>query len=829
MATIETIVQPKYKLAALQDMPKAACFHCKEPIADGLLVFDDKSFCCEGCKTVYHILNDNDLVSYYSLDETAGVSQKHQKTKNYDYLDDPSVTELLVDFRDENTTKVTWLLPQMHCSSCIWLLEHLYKINYAIFSSKVNFLRKEISLRFHHHDISLRQIATLLDEIGYAPAINLADLEKRDDPNRQTIDRSLTYKIGLAGFAFGNIMLLSFPEYLGLDKESDKTMYTVFGYFNLILGIPVLLYSARDYITSAWQGIKRRHLNIDVPLALGIFALFFRSAYEILSGAGAGFMDSFAALIFLLLTGKWFQQKTYYHLSFERDYKSYFPISATVRSKDHDASRAVNLLEIGDTILVRNQEIIPADGVILKGAANIDYSFVTGEAEPVARASGEKVFAGGRQIGEAIEVTLTKKVSQSYLTQLWNSEVFKETKSPISLLADKAGRYFTAVVLVVSTVAFFYWLPQNMGIAVDAATAVLIIACPCAVALAIPFTMGNILRIFGRNDFYLKNTAVLEGFDGVDAVVFDKTGTITRRMDSSIEMRGNFTNKRLHIVKSLTRHSNHPLSRQLFDFIESDEKVLVIKNFEERTGEGLYGEADGKKVVLGSRSWLKANGIAAQQMTNFDSHTEGGVWVALDNELIGYFIFKNMYREGFENVVQFFKKEGKTLYVLSGDNEREREYLTTYFEKNNLYFNQNPQDKLNFVKKLQNEGKKVLMLGDGLNDAGALRQSDVGIVISENTNNFSPACDGILHAKRFADLPNLVTLAKGGTTIVNRAYKIAFLYNIVGLSYAVSGNLLPVIAAILMPLSAATIVLFGVISGNLRARKKGFLLENTGF
>lgn len=823
MEIIETTPKTKYKLASLQDMPKPLCFHCKENITDELLIFDEKPFCCEGCKTVYRILNDNDLVAYYSLDEEAGVSQRNQKSKNYDFLDDPSVTERLVDFQDENTTKVTWLLPQMHCSSCIWLLEHLYKINPAIFSSKVNFLRKEISLSFHHQEISLRHIATMLDEIGYAPEINLADLEKRDDPNRQTVDRSLTYKIGLAGFAFGNIMLLSFPEYLGLDKTADKTMYTVFGYFNLVLAIPVLLYSARDYIISAWQGIKRRNLNIDVPLALGIFALFFRSAYEIVTGEGAGFMDSFAALIFLLLTGKWFQQKTYYHLSFERDYKSYFPISATVRSNGAEVSRAVNLLEIGDTILVRNQEIIPADGVILKGAANIDYSFVTGEAEPILRGSGEKVFAGGRQIGEAIEVTLTKKVSQSYLTQLWNSEVFKETKSHISLLADKAGKYFTAVVLIVSTVAFFYWLPQDMGTAIDAATAVLIIACPCAVALAIPFTMGNILRIFGRNDFYLKNTAVLEGFDMVDAVVFDKTGTITRRMDSSIEMRGNFTLKRLHIVKSLTRHSNHPLSRQLFDFIESNEKVLDIKNFEERTGEGLRGEAEGKKVVLGSRSWLKANGIEAQQITDFDGITEGGVLVAIDNELIGYFIFKNIYREGFENVVQFFKKEGKSLYVLSGDNERERDFLTHYFEEKHLHFGQTPADKLKFVQNLQREGKKVLMLGDGLNDAGALRQSDVGIVISENTNNFSPACDGILHAKRFADLPDLVELAKGGTTIVNRAYKIAFFYNVIGLSYAVSGNLLPVIAAILMPLSSATIVLFGVISGNLRARKKALM------
>ena len=788
---------------------KAECYHCHDEIKDTTVHFEDKDFCCEGCKTVYQILNENDMCAYYALDANAGVSQKN-KNVQFAYLDDAEVVAKIVDFQDDTTTRVTFLLPQMHCASCIWLLENLYKINPAVFNSKVNFLKKEVTILFSQHDISLRQVAQLLASIGYAPEINFNDIENEQ---KQTIDRTIYYKIGVAGFAFGNIMLFSFPEYFGLGESLDKSFVPIFGYLNLILAIPVLLYSSRDYLTSAWQGLKHGHLNIDVPLSLGIIALFGRSAYEILSHTGAGFMDSFAALIFLLLTGKWFQQKTFNHLSFERDYKSYFPVAANVKKEGKEVSTPLNKLEIGANIVVRNGELVPADGVILRGHAKIDYSFVTGEAEAVTKKSGDKVFAGGRQMGEAIEVSLTRKVSQSYLTELWNNDAFKTSaKSHISFLADRAGRYFTGVILVVSMVAFIYWFPQDMGKAINAATAVLIIACPCAVALAIPFTMGNILRILGRQEFYLKNTNVIENFERVDAIVFDKTGTITQRLKSDISFIGEkLTTYEEDLVKSLTQHSSHPLSRQLCEML-ANRDIYTVENFNEIVGLGIEGVIHNHNVRIGSSPFV----------LDVDSENKSGVFIKIDNLVKGYYEFKPNYREGFEDVLTYFNKK-HDVYLLSGDNDKERGYLNPFFEKLHLHFNQTPTDKLNFIKKLQSEGRKVLMIGDGLNDAGALQQANIGVVISENTNNFSPACDAILQADKFSKLPAFLNLSKAGSEIVNRAYLIALCYNIVGLSYAVSGNLQPVTAAILMPLSSATIVLFGVLSGNWKAKKEKIL------
>lgn len=799
-----TLLQPKNPA-----VNQHTCFHCHDLCPDERLRVDDKFFCCEGCKMVYEILNTNDLCQYYALDENAGVSLKTRKdARAYAYLDDPEVQERLLEFNDGRTARVTFLLPQMHCVSCIWLLEHLYRLDKGVTNSRVNFLKKQVTLQYDPTQTNLRNIAALLASIGYPPEINLGDV---DGAAPKPIDRSLLYKIGLAGFAFGNIMLLSFPEYLGLHRETDPWFFAVFGYINLFLATPVLLYSSRDYLVSSWNALRTRHLNIDVPLALGIVMLYGRSAYEILTGTGAGYMDSFAGLIFLLLTGRIFQQKTWHQLSFERDYKSYFPVAATIKNGAEETTVPVQKLEPGDIIVVRSQELIPADGILLKGNARIDYSFVTGEADPVTVHSGERIFAGGKQVGESIEVSLTRKVSQSYLTRLWNDEAFKtNAKGDVTLLADKAGRYFTALIMIVAAGAFIYWAPRDMATAINAFTAVMIVACPCAVALAIPYTLGNVVRLLGRRRFYLKNIHVIEALETVKTVVLDKTGTITNIAQQEYQFRG----EPLHYdervaIRSLTRHSTHPLSRRLYESL-ADVPAETPEHFEEIPGQGILGRVNGMDLRIGSAEFVG------------ESTRQSGVFVQVNGAVRGYFEVLSRFRDGLEETLHFFRQGNKRVWLLSGDQDREAAKLAPYFpDRDDMLFNRTPQDKLDFVKQHQQTGDPVLMIGDGLNDAGALRQSNVGIVVAENTNNFTPACDAILHADEFQQLPKLLQLAKAGVRTVNDAYKVAFFYNIVGLSYAVSGTLSPLVAAILMPLSSVTIVLFGILTTNWRAYKLG--------
>lgn len=804
--------------AEMKDSPNVdnACVHCGEDCGKHPVYWEEKPFCCQGCKMVYEILQQNDMCNFYDIDENAGFSLKGRKEQRYDFLDDKEIVEKLIDFQDDTLTSVKFYLPQIHCASCIWLLENLYKFNPAIRSSRVNFMKKEIYLTFTP-EMSLRQLVELLASIGYAPEINLGSLEDE----RPIVEKQFFYKLGLAGFAFGNIMLMSFPEYLGL-KESDEWFRNVFGYINILLAIPVLLYSGRDYLRSAWQGLKKGDVNIDVPVSLGMLAIFSRSLYEILSGTGAGYLDSFAGLVFFLLLGKWFQQRTYNQLSFERDYKSYFPISATVLKEGKQKPVALNKLDQGDIILVRHGELIPADSILIKGNALIDYSFVTGEAEPIAKKNGDKVYAGGRQTGDAIEVSVIKKVEKSYLIQLWNNAAFeKEEEGSVSKIADRIGKLFTFVILTVALGALLYWLPKNQSIAITVFTSVLIIACPCAVALSIPFTFGNVLRIMASRQFYLKNTNVVEKIKASTSMIFDKTGTITLAGGGKVDYEGKLLNhEHQHAIFSMTENSLHPLSRQVNDFLKQhiEEEEVKTDFFEEHIGKGIVAKINGHHYRLGSPQFILGD-QASKTTTELQLNAEKSVLLEIDGEYYGNFIVINKYRPFVKSVITKLS-DFYQLFLLSGDNDREKDKLKPWFGSDqNLLFKQSPQDKLNFVKQLQDKGETVIMMGDGLNDAGALKQSDVGLVVSEDINNFTPASDAILQADQFPQLPKYLLYIRKSINLVYAAYILALIYNVVGLSFAVQGVLSPIVAAILMPASSISIALFGVVSSSILARK----------
>jgi len=795
------------------------CHHCSEPCPDDRIAIEDKLFCCEGCKTVYEILSANNLCRYYDIDENAGVSLRGQSREEYAYLDDPDVQERILDFSDGQQSKVRFFLPQIHCASCIWLLENLYKLNEGITDSRVNFLKKEIFLTFRPAEVSLRKVVELLAKLGYAPAINLSNLE---DEKKPVVNRSFFFRLGVAGFAFGNIMLLSFPEYLGLDQSMEREFFQLFGYLNILLALPVVFYSGWGYLRSAFQGLKQRDLNIDVPISLGILTLFGRSLYEILSHSGAGYLDSLAGLVFFLLIGRWFQQRTYHNISFERDYKSYFPIAARRKTGEEVQSASLDKLKAGDRIIIKNRELIPADSVLLRGTAEIDYSFVTGESQPVHLPEGEKIYAGGRQMGDTIEVSLTKPVSQSYLTQLWNDEAFtKKQASNASRLANRVGRYFTIAILLVAGATLLFWLPRNVATGVNAFTAVLIIACPCAVALAIPFIFGNVLRILGRHEFYLKNTNVIEALAAVNTVVFDKTGTLTQRGTGKTGFVGApLSGEEMQLLGALTAPSTHPVSQRIFEWLQKDgqapssERLPAPHNWQETVGRGVQATVGGRDMRLGAPGFM--NGAAG------DAALEpSGVYLQIDGRLRGYFQLDQSFRPGLRRVMDFFRGLGPN-YLLSGDNDRERPLLAPYFSQaDKLRFRQSPRDKLNFIKERQGTGHQVLMLGDGLNDAGALQQSDAGIVLTENTNNFTPACDGVLHARHFDRLPQFLQFSRRSIRLVYGAYLFALMYNVIGLSFAVQGALSPIVAAILMPLSSISIVLFGMLTSNLLAKRMG--------
>jgi Cu+-exporting ATPase len=783
------------------------CFHCGLDIVKSEeIVFDDRTFCCTGCKTVYEFFSLNDMSCYYDFEKSPGATPQDINGK-YDFLDNESIVSKLLEFEENSTAIVSLNIPHIHCSSCIWILENLQRLQKGICTSQVNFPEKKVRITYQPEQVTLKEIIYLLSAIGYEPYISLENYEAGSN----NVDRSLTYKLGVAFFCFGNIMLLSFPEYFEVKEYWLDQYRGFFRWLIFALSLPSFFYSASSYYVSAFKSIKSKMLNIDIPIALGIIVMFVRSTVDIIMDYGSGFFDSLTGLVFFMLLGKMFQIKTYSFLSFERDFKSYFPIAITRIQGSLEESVPIYDIEKGDRLLIRNQELIPVDGILISETAEIDYSFVTGEAVSITKKSGDKVFAGGKQIGKMIEMEVIYSVSQSYLTQLWSNDVFqKNVEQKHKTITDQISRYFTPILLLISFICFGYWIFKDSNTAFNVLTAVLIVACPCALALTAPFTFGNILRILGKKKFYLKNALVIEQLAKVDMIVFDKTGTITTNRKSKISYEGQpLSENEIVILKNVLRASNHPLSRMLYDFLPETKKLRLVA-FDEITGKGILAQIDEISIQLGSASFVGYLEDNVIQQTS--------VHIKINETYLGKYVFNNQYREGLARLFANLS-EKYTIKILSGDNEGERDALEQLLPKDTeLIFNQKPEQKLEFIKKLQENGQNVMMVGDGLNDAGALAQSNVGISISENVNVFSPACDAILDANVFQDLHSFLKLSKKAIITIKMSFALSLLYNFVGLSFAVTGNLLPLIAAIIMPLSTITIVSFVTIMSNYYAK-----------
>lgn len=788
------------------------CYHCGTPCVNNSIVSDEKVFCCEGCKLVYDIINEKGLCNYYELQSHPGLGQiKAQRNDKFTYLDDESIALQLFQFTDGDAAIVNFYLPGIHCASCMWLLEHMSRLDAGIKESHVNFSAKEVNIRFSRKQISLRKVVELLATIGYEPYISLDETGKK---KVRSFDKSRVIKLGVAGFCFGNIMMMSFPEYLAAKTGIDDQYSYLFRYLNLLLSLPVFFYAASEFFNTAWKGLRQKTLNIDAPIALAVVITFARSIYEILSGTGAGYLDSMSGIVFFMLAGRLVQERTYKFLSFDRNYKSYFPIAVNIVTEKGVTSKKLQDLQEGDVVQVYNDEIIPADSVLLSGSAYIDYSFVTGESEPQRIKEKELLYAGGKQRGEMLTVRVVKPVAGSYLTSLWNHFAFSKNKTEVNNTESNIhliSKYFTVVLLSAAMVTAAYWAWHDPSKIIVSVSAMLIVACPCALLLAATFTNGNIIRILSNNGLFLRDPFIIEQLSKVDHIVFDKTGTITKSSEVSVQQTGHqLTDAEKDLVSSVVRNSQHPNSKALAGYL-GQRKVVAINGWEELPGKGLMARCNDINVLVGSAEFTGANVV-------IDDDAKATTYVRINDHLTA-FHFSSVFREDVPSMMNYLRHDYE-LSLLSGDNNRQRGVMQEVFGGNSeLLFGQKPIDKLHYIEHLQQQGKRVMMIGDGLNDAGALQQSNVGITLSDNINNFTPSCDAILDAQKLGELPGILRMAKSSKIIIRVAFAVSIIYNIVGLYFSVQGVMKPVIAAILMPCSTLSIVLISTGMSSLMAIK----------
>ena len=788
----------------------ALCRHCGEDCGVDPVRSHDGAFCCHGCESVFSILKRHQLDAFYTCDVQPGLSQKVVEQRDparFAALDDPEVSARLIDFNDGHLARVTLSIPAIHCGSCIWLLEQLWRFDSGVARSEVDLVRRAVRVEFQPRVTSLRRIVEQLAALGYEPALTPGD-GRTDVPSTT---RRLYLQLGVAGFAFGNIMLFSIPRYAN-GAPLDGGFQRLFDVLNVLFALPVLLFSASDYFRRAWHAVRTRTMALDVPVALGLVALFARSVVDIWSGRGEGFLDSFAGLVFFLLIGRLFQQKVFERVAFDRTFRSFLPLAVQVQGAAGVVVTPIDRLRPGDRIVLRPREVVPADALLLDDAALIDYAFLTGEQTPVPARSGDTIRAGGRVVDRGIRLRVLREVSHSQIAGFWNHQIFHEPKRYALIdLTARFGVWFTVGAVALAAAGAIAWWPDAAA-SVNVATAVLIIACPCALTLAAPITLGTAMGQLGIRGLYLKHPAVALDLSRIDTIAFDKTGTLTQSDGPAEVTHDGLSSRALMLIRCLAAESVHPTSRVIAAQIDAS-GALHLKATDlprahfvrEVVGEGICGTVEGELVAIGTASFVEAETgrriAGPADVTYAAAHEECG-WIKVTVEG----------RAGMQNTAHALATRYE-LHLLSGDHSAERERWESSFG-GRMHFRQSPEDKLAFVRDLKAQGRHVLMVGDGLNDAGALAAANVGIAVSDDTACVAPACDAVIDGQRLATLPEFLAYAQRARHVIVACFVVSMLYNVVGVSLALSGLLTPLVAAIFMPVSSLTIT--GMSAGLMR-------------
>jgi len=757
------------------------CFHCGDEIITEVKS-EDKSFCCQGCASVYNIINGAGLSNYYKGEQqNPGISNK--KLIYLDYLDSEEVQQKLISFKDENRSVVRFVLPSIHCASCVWLLERLTLLNAGIISSEIDFLSKRITIHFNHHQISLRKVGELLVSIGYEPKL---DLNKR----KRKINH-LIIRIGVAGFCFGNIMLLSFPEYLG--QETGELWKKFFSYLNIILSIPVFTYCSVPFYKGVLSAFKAKKISVDILIVFGIVTLLGRSVYEIFVLNQGGYLDSLSGLLFFLLIGKWFQAKVFSELSFEKDNSYYLPLAVLKKVGDDFVVTPLEKIRKGDIIRLRNGEVVPYKCALNSDEGAVENSFITGEELPIQVKKGDLVYCGAQVKGQLIDLVVAD-AENGDLSEMW-----RETKSisqEESQLVDT--RFITGFTLFVFTVAigaFVFWSFYSSEKAFLATTSVLIVACPCALALSAPTVYGIILRKMGKMGVYLKNANAIKDLAKIKTFVFDKTGTITNKKIELKWVGSHLSDEEKSCIGSIIKHSSHPLAKELSNSLKGDK---IIEDFEEVIGEGVSAVCNKSLYKIGSHDFVETN----QSVVT-------AIYIKKESEVLGCFTMKLSVRDHLEESMKTLREFYST-YLLSGDpnlNEQDYKHL---FSENSIVKNASPTEKKDFIEN-QNKIAPTLMIGDGINDSLAFDSATIGLAVIEETGSFFPSCDGIIKGEDLNKLPSIVRLAKYSKNVLIACFSFSIIYNLIGLYFAVTHQLTPLFAAILMPLSSVSVVGLAVL------------------
>ncbi len=769
------------------------CTHCDEEILVPIFNTEDlkkaEPFCCNGCLTVFNVLHQKGLESYYDIKNQSSIFKRRSpvsiKEQKYLYLDDPEFIKeySYKNLAGENT--IEFYLEGIHCLACLWLIEKLPEFLADVTNARLD-MNKSVATVSIKADGKFSSIARELNNLGYRPHA----LKRNQDVFllKQKEERRMLLKIGIAGAAAGNIMIYAVSIYAGADGHYLR----LFNSLTVFLALPVFLYSATPFYQNAWNAIKTRTLSIDIPIAMSLIIGAIFGIYCQIVGINENFFDSLTALVFLLLLSRYFLNKIQEEGLKASDLTFFYQGASVLKKVDAEFVEVhPQYLKEGDLVKVKSNEIIPVDGVIVDGASSLNNSLLTGESCAIKADIGTHVFSGTMNIDNELIIRVEKTDQETrigkILKQIENGWI---QKAKIVELTNRISKYFIIVVLLLATVLFVkFMLAGQTKIAIDRALTLLIITCPCASALATPLTLTRTLSRASKKGIIIKNDEVIEKISKIDSVYLDKTGTVTygQLKVDHFEVTSASLISVYDVITNLERLSLHPVATALKEYALglSTYKTYEVIDYREILGVGVQGSIEG----------------------HFYQIKEGKIFE--DGNVIATFSLNDIVRPDSKKAVDLIKEYGIKVSMVSGDRKEIVENISKQIglDQDLIQSEVSPEAKLSVLEKTD----KALMVGDGANDAMALGKAFVGVAVHGAMDISLRAADIYLATPGITPVSDLVVISKETMKVIYRNLVISLIYNLVSVYLVFTGAISPLIAAIIMPISSLTVLVSTLI------------------
>ena len=815
--------------------PDTPCEHCGLPVGRRP-VGNGPFFCCSGCEIVYHALQSAGLGdTYYGLQGIASV--RDTATPASTSVDALLLSELDTEaFLSEHTSRidqniraVDLFLDGVHCAACVWLVERLPQHLDGVIEARLDLPRARLSVQWQPEKVRLSEIASWLAKFGYiAHPVRL-----KEQSTRTEAEQRLLIKVGVCWALAGNVMLIAFALYAGLDRFPDSAMARAAYWMSLLLAVPAVIYGGGEFFKRAWFSVKisvqtrqMRSLHMDTPIALGIFIGTMDSIWATITGRGNVWFDSITVLIAALLTARWLQLRSR-RLAGDATERllALIPTMARRMSEDGKVDTVrIDELQPGELIEVPAGEVFPVDGVVVKGRSNANNAVLTGESRPEPIEANTEVHAGATNLTSTVQIRVKATGEATRVGKLlaWVRDASRQ-RAPVVLVADRLSGYFVITVIGLAVLTLIGWLIISPVEATQHVVALLVISCPCALGMATPLAMTVASGKAARAGIFIKSDEATQQLSQVDTVILDKTGTLTEGMMTLIDYEGD--DEAMKLAALLEQESTHPIAvalvqaRVLNNLDQTQRNRQNISSYQAITGKGISGTVEGRTVMVGRPDWIisQSDTHDTRWQTTAKTYAERGftpVAVSIDGRVSAVMAIGDRLRERAIDIISGLKKEGKIIWLLSGDHPGAVFSVAKELSipRTHALGGLSPEQKKDIIDQIHEDNKgTVAMVGDGVNDAVALQAADVGIAVHGGSTASMVAADVFLTRSGLQPVADLLKGVRHVMSVIHRNLGLSVVYNIIGATAAILGWVSPLVAAIAMPISSLVVVTSSIL------------------